>query len=306
MRAGDSSGLLPLSNQSHITSQVLFAADKLCWQVDDHVILKDISLELPKQTFVGIIGPNGSGKSSLLNCLYRRISVTSGQLNLNQRDIQSYSRRELAKQIAVLQQEPSYQFELKVHEVVAMGLIPQNSLFSIYTSQDDQLIQQALSDVGLKDKSPVIFNHLSGGEKQRVLIARAFVQGAEVLLLDEPTNHLDIAHQIEILHLIKNMNLSVILSLHDLNLAAAYCDHLILLDGGQLVAQGSPQQVLTVNNLKQVFKVDAKVSVSPFNQQQQISYNLKPKVDQLAEPEIKESELAECSVDKKSSQGQRS
>ncbi|MDQ7050706.1 MAG: ABC transporter ATP-binding protein [Enterobacterales bacterium] len=259
----------------------LFAADKLCWRVDEQVILQNISLNIPKQSFVGIIGPNGSGKSSLLNCLYRKINATSGQLDFNQQDIHSYSRRDLAKQIAVLQQEPSYQFELRVDEVVAMGLIPQSSLLSISRVQDTDAIKQALTDVGLKDKSETIFNHLSGGEKQRVLIARALVQGAQVLLLDEPTNHLDIAHQIEILHLIKNMNLSVILSLHDLNLAAAYCDHLILLDKGQVIAQGSPQQVLTTDNLKQVFKVEAQVSESAFHQQHQISYDLMPQPDQL-------------------------
>ncbi len=275
MRAGDSSGLLPLLNPSQ-ESQVLFAANQLSWQVGGQAILKQLDIEIPKKSMVGVIGPNGAGKSSFLNCLYRRVEITSGKLSFYQKPIESYSRRRLAKQIAVLQQEPSYQFDLRVEEVVAMGLIPKSSLFSIYTPNDEKAIAQALNDVGLADKSKRVFNHLSGGEKQRVLIARALVQQAEVLILDEPTNHLDIAHQIEAISLIKNMKLSVIMSLHDLNLAAAFCDQLILLDRGGLVIQGTPEQVLTREHLKQVFNVEAKISPSVFKQQLNICYNLKP------------------------------
>jgi len=254
------------SDVSTLDTDPLFAADQLCWRVDQHVILKAMDFNIPRNRFIGVIGPNGSGKSSLLRCLYGRNTISSGQLRFINQDISSFSKREIARQVAVLQQEPNLQFDQSVNDVVAMGLIPQNSLLSIINQQDRQAISQALSQVALANKAERSFKQLSGGEKQRVLIARALVQQAQVLILDEPTNHLDIAHQIEILSLIKSMNLSVLISLHDLNLAATFCDELILLDQGQLVIHGRPKEVLTAKHLKQVFRVDASISQSNFDQ----------------------------------------
>lgn len=251
----------------------LFDAKKISWLVEEQLILNQISFEIKPQEFVGIIGPNGAGKSSLLRCLYGKNRITSGSLSFKNKNIENYSRRELAQKIAVVVQEPPTHFDMSVSDVVAMGLIPHRTLLSFSNPSDQKIIANAIDKVELSAKLNSAFNTLSGGEKQRVMVARAIVQNPEVLILDEPTNHLDIQHQIEVLKLAKKMSVTVLLSIHDLNMAAAFCDRLVLIDHGKIVANGTCDEVLTLQNLKKVFNIDAQIDRHPFHNNQRITFN---------------------------------
>jgi len=251
----------------------IFEARRLCWQVGQIEILRDLNFTIQPNQFIGVIGPNGAGKSSLLRCLFGKNQISSGSLTFNQKEVSRYSRKSLAQEIAVVLQEPPTHFDMSVFELVSMGLIPRQSLLSFSTQTDRDEVEQAIADVALSAKTQMPFNTLSGGEKQRVMLARAIVQKTKVLILDEPTNHLDIQHQIEVLHLVKAMNITVLLSIHDLNMAAAFCDQIILMDKGKIIQQGDCETVLNTKNLKQVFRVNANIDNHPFHSGQRISYD---------------------------------
>ncbi len=284
------------SNQLDLTDSI-FIADQISWQVDELRILDNLSFEVKRNEFLGFIGPNGAGKSSLLRCLFGKNSISTGSLSFNQRAINQYSRRELAQQIAVLIQEPPTQFEMSVFDVVAMGLIPNRPLFSFSTQEDKQTITHALEKVELLNKAQNAFNTLSGGEKQRVMVARAIVQDPKVLILDEPTNHLDIQHQIDVLQLAKEMNITVLLSIHDLNMAAAFCDRLILMKEGRIITSGEPDSVLTRDNLEYVFSIRAQVDSHPFHSGKRITYDFSPDT-QIKKSIISPKDISELGVEK--------
>ncbi len=252
----------------------LLTADKLSWGVDKKIILDKLTFSVSQGEFVGVIGPNGAGKSSLLRCLYRKNIPSSGTIDFHQKPLSSYSRKGLARKVAVVLQEPPTHFELSVLDVIRMGLIPNKNLLSFDTEDDYSAIIDAATKVDLLDKLKQPFNALSGGEKQRAMIARAILQTPQLLLMDEPTNHLDVRHQIEVLELAASMGITVIVSIHDLNLAASYCDRLILLDEGVIIADGTPAEVLTKESLQQVFKVSALVDQHPFSQRTRITFDL--------------------------------
>ncbi|TQV75624.1 ABC transporter ATP-binding protein [Aliikangiella marina] len=253
--------------------------ESLSWRVQDKSILNNVSFSVCPTEFVGIIGPNGAGKSSLLRCLYGVNVPTEGEVRIADKNILEYSRQALAQKIAVVLQEPPSRFELSVNDVIAMGLTPQKSLLSFDNHLDKQKVIEASRQVDLLDKLHQSFNSLSGGEKQRAMIARAIVQDTHVLILDEPTNHLDIRHQLEVLTLAKSLQVTVICSMHDLNLAATFCDRLILLDQGSIIAEGSPESVLTEANLNRVFDIKAKVDTHPFTQKLRITFDLGEHID---------------------------
>lgn len=284
------------SDQLDVTDSI-FIADQVSWQVDELQILDNLSFEVKRNEFLGFIGPNGAGKSSLLRCLFGKNSISSGSLSFNQQAINQYSRRELAQQIAVLIQEPPTQFEMSVFDVVAMGLIPNRPLFSFSTQEDQQTITHALEKVELLNKAQNAFNTLSGGEKQRVMVARAIVQDPKVLILDEPTNHLDIQHQIDVLQLAKEMNITVLLSIHDLNMAAAFCDRLILMKEGRIITSGEPDSVLTRDNLEYVFNIRAQVDSHPFHSGKRITYDFSPDT-QIKKSIISPKDISELGVEK--------
>lgn len=284
------------SNQLDLTDSI-FIADQISWQVDELRILDSLSFEVKRNEFLGFIGPNGAGKSSLLRCLFGKNSISTGSLSFNQRAINQYSRRELAQQIAVLIQEPPTQFEMSVFDVVAMGLIPNRPLFSFSTQEDKQTITHALEKVELLNKAQNAFNTLSGGEKQRVMVARAIVQDPKVLILDEPTNHLDIQHQIDVLQLAKEMNITVLLSIHDLNMAAAFCDRLILMKEGRIITSGEPDSVLTRDNLEYVFSIRAQVDSHPFHSGKRITYDFSPDT-QIKKSIISPKDISELGAEK--------
>lgn len=239
------------------------SVEQLSLSLDRKVVLKDISFELNRGCILGIVGPNGAGKSSLLRAIYcyryEQKARLSGQIRIEENVVRSMSRRDRASKIAVVLQESNLTFAVSVFDVLATGLTPRKSLLSFMTASDQASIQKVATDLDLLPFMERDFSSLSGGEKQRVLIARALVQQPEVLLLDEPTNHLDIQHQIEVLSLVRSLGITVLLTIHDLNMAAAYCDKLAVLSEGALIKTGTPKEVLTPELIQSVFQVAATV-----------------------------------------------
>ncbi|WP_275659376.1 ABC transporter ATP-binding protein [Shewanella insulae] len=245
---------------------------ELSWRCGERAILSEVKLDLPEGKMLGIIGPNGAGKSSLLRCLYRFLTPSSGEIQLFGQPIASLSARAFAREVAVVLQDTPQHFDMTTAQLVALGLTPHKAAFSMSTKADRLAVSQALETVGLKDRAGQTYASLSGGEKQRALIARAIVQQPKLLILDEPTNHLDIRYQIQILELLKALGVTVVISIHDLNLASALCDQLLLLDQGKAVAQGSPKQVLSEAQIARVFGVCCQVSPHPQHGNPQINY----------------------------------
>ena len=236
----------------------------LAWSPSgEQALLDGIELAVGDGQLVGLLGPNGSGKTSLLRCAYRFQRPDQGRVELDGEALWSRSPRWCAQRVAVVLQEFPQDFGLTVAEVAAMGRTPHKGLFDGDDQADLALVEQALARVGLSAHQQQAFAHLSGGEKQRVLLARALVQQPTLLILDEPTNHLDPRYQLELLRLIKTLGLATLASFHDLNLAAAFCDRLYVLDHGRVVASGTPAEVLTEALLAEVYGVQALVDRHP-------------------------------------------
>jgi len=215
--------------------------------------------------FVGLVGPNGCGKSTLLRTLYRALRPAAGLISLDGDDLSRLTSREAAWRTAVLAQEGPPDFDFTVREVVAMGRIPHKGPLDRDNAEDHRICDAALDRVGMGASATRTFGTLSGGERQRVLIARALAQQSRLLLLDEPTNHLDIRYQLEVLHLVRDLGLTTVAALHDLNHAAAFCDRLYVMAGGRLVVGGPPDDVLTGDRIAHVFGVRAHRLVVPGN-----------------------------------------
>lgn len=238
----------------------LIEANNVSWGIKNNAILKHINLHIQRGKFVGLIGPNGAGKSSLLRCLYRFNQPNSGEVKFNTINIWQLKSDEYAKQVAVVLQESPSQFNLSLFDVVALGLTPHKTLFSSTTQADRKKIIEAINRVGLESHSEQLFESLSGGEKQRALIARAIVQQPQLLIMDEPTSHLDVKYQIQVMELAKSLGVTVFASFHDLNLAAAMCDELVVIKNGKIISQGTPVEVINETMLSSVFGVCAQVT----------------------------------------------
>lgn len=246
--------------------------EKVSWSVEAKKIVDEITLAVASGEFVGLLGPNGSGKSSLLRTIYRLLKPDAGLITLDGADVWQLSAREVARQMAVVMQERTGDFDFSVHEIVMMGRNPHKGMFDRDTRHDFQLVDEALARVDMTDFAWRSFLTLSGGEKQRVLIARALVQQAQFLVLDEPTNHLDIHYQLEILELVKNLGVTTIAALHELNLAAFYCDRLYVLKAGKLVATGTPEAVLRPGLIREVYGVWSEVVTHPLTGKLNITF----------------------------------
>lgn len=256
----------------NVSQNVALNVSQLSWTIEGKTILSGVNFALQHGEMLGLIGPNGAGKSSLLRCLYRFIRPTQGQISLFSQDISELSPKAFACQVAVVQQDTPHYFDMTTAQLVAMGLTPHKGLFDSHCHADSEKISKALEKVGLSHKLQQQYERLSGGEKQRALIARAIVQQPQLLILDEPTNHLDVRYQIQILELVRSLGISVIASIHDLNLASALCDSLLLLDKGQVSAMGTPCEVLTEQRIAQVFGVCAQVIPHPQHANPLINY----------------------------------
>jgi iron complex transport system ATP-binding protein len=235
-------------------------ARNLTWGVRGRTIVSDVSLSVAPGETLGLIGPNGSGKSSLLRLLAGLRQPQSGGVEINGRDIARVPRRALAREVAFVRQDSATDTNVTVRDVVRLGRTPHRSALSGWTAADEQAVTMALERVDMISHRGQSWQTLSGGERQRVHIARALAQSPQVMFLDEPTNHLDIHHQIEILRLVRQLNLTNIIALHDLNLAAMFCDRILVLREGATVAFGTPRTVLTESLLREVFRVEAKVN----------------------------------------------
>lgn len=225
---------------------------------NDDVLLHPTSFAVQAGQVLGVVGPNGAGKSTLLRMLYRFQAPVTGQILIDGEDIWAIPARAAAcKVAAVLQEQPS-SFGLTVREVVALGRTPHRSGFAGAGAQDAHIVDQALAQLDLEALAHRDLATLSGGERQRVMVARALVQEPQLLVLDEPTNHLDIRNQLEVLALIRDLDLTIVVSMHDLNMAAAVCDQVLVLNHGKALGFGPPDKVLTEALVSQAFRVDAR------------------------------------------------
>jgi iron complex transport system ATP-binding protein len=224
-------------------------------------VLEEISFVVEEGEFLGIIGPNGAGKTTLLKVITGVKQPLSGKVILNGKEIKDFSRREVAKIMAVVPQISFLPPLFTVEEVVLMGRYPHQKRFSV-TSEDTAAVDEAMKKVGITKFRERLVSELSGGERQEVIIARALAQKPKILILDEPTANLDIKHEIRILGLVKKLveeGVTAIMVIHDLNLAARFCDRLILLDKQKIQAEGKPEDVLTPSLLKEAYEVEVAV-----------------------------------------------
>ncbi len=233
----------------------------LTYSIDKSPILFDVGFCIERGQFVGLVGPNGSGKSTLLKSIYRALRPDDGTIILDGTDIRRLSYKQSAQRMAVLCQESSPEFDYTVQEMVSMGRAPHHTLFEPDTTEDAEIIRTSLARVGMLQHAERYYSTLSGGEKQRVLIARALTQQTDFIILDEPTNHLDIYYKLQIMELVKGLGITVLAAIHDLELACMYCDSLVILEKGQIVASGKPSEVLNVQLLQSVFRVKTELSV---------------------------------------------
>lgn len=249
-----------------------FKTERLTWGIGGKTVLDAVSLEARPGEMLGLLGPNGSGKTSLLRLLAGLKQPQSGRVLLDRTDLRTIPRRAVAQRVAFVEQHATTNANLKVIDVVKLGRFPHRSLFSGWSRADEEAVDGALEKAGMTAKRNDFWHSLSGGEKQRAHIARALAQTPKELILDEPTNHLDIQHQIALLKLVSELAVTSITALHDLNHAAMFCDRLVVLKQGRIVASGPPGEVLTEELLRTVFSVDARVEVSPHHARPHIHY----------------------------------
>jgi iron complex transport system ATP-binding protein len=247
-----------------MTLQSVLAASSISVSIDNTPILRDVSFEVSRGEWVGLIGPNGSGKSTLLRTISGLLRY-SGSLEMDGREVRQWKARPLAQRVAFMQQTANLVFDLTVDDLVLLGRSPHHGWFGEFTSDDRDRVSEALLKVDASHLSERSVLTLSGGELQRVLLAQALVQETPLLLLDEPTTHLDIHHQFEFLRLIENLVTSgktVIAVFHDLAMAGRYASRLLAMNGGRMVADGSPPAVLTQQILEDVFRMRAEIDLS--------------------------------------------
>jgi iron complex transport system ATP-binding protein len=232
-------------------------------------VVHGISLDIASGSFVGIIGPNGCGKSTLLRLASRALKPISGKAQFDGQDVHSLGFKEFFRNVAVVSQDIHLDMVFNVYETVAMGRIPHLSRLQPQSTQDIAIITEAIKVTGVEHLKGKYLNELSSGERQRVMLAIALAQAPRLLLLDEPTSHLDIGHQIQILDLLKRLNkeknITIVIILHDLNLAAEYCDRIILMDEGRVFKDGTIGEVLTYENIEAVYKTVVVVRENPIS-----------------------------------------
>jgi len=249
------------------TTQVRLAAERVRLAYGDKVVVDDLDLQLTDGSFTAIVGPNGCGKSTLLRALGRLLRPTGGTVLLDGRAITSTPTREVAKVLGLLPQTPLAPEGLTVADLVARGRHPHQSWLRQWSSDDEAVVTEALTWTDMADLADAPVDALSGGQRQRAWISMALAQGTDLLLLDEPTTYLDLAHQVDVLELIARLHTergrTVVVVLHDLNLAARYAQRLVAMKDGVLVASGTPAEVLTEQLLADVFELEARVVPDP-------------------------------------------
>ncbi|HWL44265.1 MAG TPA: ABC transporter ATP-binding protein [Ilumatobacter sp.] len=243
------------------------AAQSVTLAYDGHVVATDLDLAIPDARVTAIVGPNACGKSTLLRALSRLLRPTQGAVVLDGEVIHRLPTKQVARKLGLLPQSPIAPDGILVGDLVARGRTPHQSLFQQWSRADEQAVRSALAATGTTDLADRSVDELSGGQRQRVWIAMALAQETDLLLLDEPTTFLDIAHQIEVLDLVAQLNRdagrTVVVVLHDLNLACRYAHHLVAMRGGRIVASGTPHEVITASTVEEVFGLAATVIDDP-------------------------------------------
>lgn len=233
----------------------------ICFSYREKPVLENIDLEVRKGEIIGILGPNGCGKTTLLKLLNRNLHPRSGRILMEDQDLEEISKRRIARHIAVVPQSNEIRFAFSVRDIVSMGRMPFLDRFQGESSEDMRIVEEAMEKTNIREFADRLINTMSGGERQRVIIARALAQRPEVILLDEPTLHLDINHQFEVLDLVKRLSkeegLTVIIVSHDLPMVVKYCDRMVLIHDHRVHALGTPEEVLTTENMRTVFNIDA-------------------------------------------------
>ncbi len=248
--------------------------DDVSGEIAGSRLVHPLPLDVRAGEVVGLLGPNGSGKSTALRCVYRALNPSAGTVLLDGVDLTLQSLRDTARRIAALTQDSRAELDFTVEEVVALGRAPHQRGNLRLSARERELCREALRRMDITHLAGRSVLTLSGGERQRVLVARALVQEPAVLVLDEPTNHLDVRHQVELLRFLRGCGLTVLVALHDLNLAAAVCHRIALLREGTLAACGKPAEVLTPDTVREVFGVDVTPVVHPVTGVPQLLYDV--------------------------------
>ncbi|MDP8241744.1 MAG: ABC transporter ATP-binding protein [Candidatus Celaenobacter antarcticus] len=255
----------------------MIKVENLYYSYSDKPVLDDISFTVDRNDFVGVIGPNGAGKSTLLKCLCGYIKDYQGDVYLNNIQLSDYSSLERARQVSVVVQQPHFEFDFTVRDVVLMGKYPYLGFWQNYTSGQIVKTEQILKDLNIGHLSNRYLAELSGGEFQLIMIARALNQDTDILLFDEPASHLDIHHQIRIFSLLQQQNLkqnkTIFAVSHNINLAAEFCNKILILDNSRIIAFGKTDEVLKKKALRKVFQVPIEVIKNPFTGKPNILYN---------------------------------
>ncbi len=227
--------------------------------IGERQIVKDISLMVAENQFVGLIGPNGSGKSTLLKAIYKVLKPQSGTIYLDKEDLLKSSYKTVAQSMSVVSQFNNMDFDFSVYDMVMMGRSPHKKTFDKTSEQDHLFVTNLIHFMDLDRYIHQSFTSLSGGEKQRVIFARALAQQPQFLVLDEPSNHLDIKYQLKVFSIIKALKISSIAAIHDMSLASTYCDIIYVIKDGEIVASGKPREVITSELIRKVYDVDAEI-----------------------------------------------
>ncbi len=242
----------------------LMVAEDISFTYDTSLVLKDLSISIQEKEFIGLIGPNGSGKSTLLKIMGGVLKADSGSIHFKNSSVSKISKKLFAQSVSWIPQDHPMVFPFKVSEIVMMGRHPYLSALSFESEEDFDITRRAMETTMTSQFSERYFNEISGGEKQRVMIASALAQNPEMMLLDEPTSALDLKYQIQILNILKdlnaNHNMTLVIAMHDLNLASRFCNRLVLLNEGEIVRDGTPEQVLEKDILEQVYGIDIDLS----------------------------------------------
>ncbi len=259
-----------------MSNKALFTLIDVSFAYGTSPVLQDINLTLQPGKFYGLIGPNGCGKTTFLDLLTGCKKQMTGTVLFQEKDLRSYSKQDLARQLALVPQEFDTGFGFTVEEIVLMGRHPHIYRFSSPSEKDWFFVDQAMESIGIHDLRDRYTNSLSGGQKQRAVVARALAQNTPVLLFDEATSSLDVKYTLQIFNLarelVRDEGRTVIAVIHNLNLAAAYCDYSIFMKNGRIVEHGPTLQTMTTETIAEVFDVQAKVVFDPFNSTQQISF----------------------------------